>query len=191
MKMPVERASFGERRDFDLRRGFTLIELLIVVAIIAILAAIAVPNFIEAQTRAKVSRVSTDMRALSTALECYRLDNNNYPQDPGSGWIDPSGYYGMPKLMGLRPLSTPVGYMSAVPKDPFIPVQDTFPQSYVYFCPGKYLDYGPYAGRMIWQLSSVGPNKIADFNFLRYDPTNGTMSPGDIFLWGPGIGLDK
>ena len=60
-------------------RGFTLIELLIVVAIIAILAAIAIPNFIEAQTRSKVSRVKADMRSLATAVEAYRVDNNRYP----------------------------------------------------------------------------------------------------------------
>src|SRR5690349_9257970 len=61
-------------------RAFTLIELLIVVAIIAILAAIAVPNFLEAQTRAKVSRVKSDQRSLATAIESYRVDNNEYPE---------------------------------------------------------------------------------------------------------------
>ena len=62
-----------------MRKGFTLIELLIVIAIIAILAAIAVPNFLEAQTRAKVSRVKADQRSLATGLEAYYVDNNNYP----------------------------------------------------------------------------------------------------------------
>jgi len=61
------------------RHAFTLIELLIVVAIIAILAAIAVPNFLEAQTRSKVSRAKADMRTLATGLESYAVDNNKYP----------------------------------------------------------------------------------------------------------------
>lgn len=62
-----------------MKKAFTLIELLIVVAIIAILAAIAVPNFLEAQTRAKVARVQSDQRTYSTALETYYIDNNSYP----------------------------------------------------------------------------------------------------------------
>jgi type II secretion system protein G len=65
----------------DIQKAFTLIELLIVVAIIAILAAIAVPNFLEAQTRSKVSRTKADMRSVATALEAYEIDYNKYPMD--------------------------------------------------------------------------------------------------------------
>jgi prepilin-type N-terminal cleavage/methylation domain-containing protein len=64
-------------------RGFTLIELLIVVAIIAILAAIAVPNFLEAQVRAKLTRARSDLRTVATGLEAYRVDNNRYPLNDG------------------------------------------------------------------------------------------------------------
>jgi len=117
------------------RSGFTLIELLIVVAIIAILAAIAVPNFLEAQTRAKVSRVKNDQRAIATALETYRVDYNKYPpQGPKTIATYPfindiTRVYGGDSPLhapGNLPiawnLSTPVAYVSstvAVFKDPF------------------------------------------------------------------------
>lgn len=89
--------------------AFTLIELLIVVAIIGILAAIAVPNFLNAQIRAKIARVESDMRSLATAFESYRLDRNDYPHIFPPNWMDER----------YIPLTTPVSYMSAIPKDPF------------------------------------------------------------------------
>ena len=73
------------------QHGFTLIELLIVVAIIAILAAIAVPNFLEAQTRAKISRVRADHRTIATGLEVYKVDTNKYPWCAGNNWCFATG----------------------------------------------------------------------------------------------------
>jgi general secretion pathway protein G len=109
-------------------RAFTLIELLVVVAIIAILAAIALPNFLEAQTQAKVSRARADMRTIATALESYRVDWPEYPPSRGGDReTDPvhalNGYgdrctWGF-RTISLR-LSTPVAYLTwASPPDPF------------------------------------------------------------------------
>ena len=87
--------------------AFTLIELLIVVAIIAILAAIAVPNFLEAQTRSKVSRVKSDMRTITTALESYDAVNNDYPPNDGIFFVTPTY------------LTTPISFITSRPIDPF------------------------------------------------------------------------
>lgn len=99
-------------------KGFTLIELLIVVAIIAILAAIAVPNFLEAQVRAKVARVKADQRSLATAIESYYVDHGDYPPNsngPSGGAFGQANNYRM-----LTVLSTPIAYISnALLPDPF------------------------------------------------------------------------
>lgn len=101
--------------------AFTLIELLIVVAIIAILAAIAMPNFLEAQARAKTSRAKSDLRTLATGLEAYRVDNNNYPYvtDGAAGeWLMPAG---MPvNRTSPGGLTTPVAYLTTALYDPFV-----------------------------------------------------------------------
>ena len=101
-----------------MKKAFTLIELLIVVAIIAILAAIAVPNFLEAQVRAKVSRVKSDLRTEATALEAYAVDANVYPYCNIRGTA--LSYIPDEPTKTLERLSTPIAYLSnALVKDVF------------------------------------------------------------------------
>ncbi|GAB4317218.1 MAG: hypothetical protein Kow0059_10170 [Candidatus Sumerlaeia bacterium] len=180
------------------KTGFTLIELLIVVAIIAILAAIAVPNFLEAQVRSKVSRARADMRTVATALESYAVDNQKYPPDCNGGI--PSGMcIGTQQLNPL--LTTPIAYLSSYTAvyDPFVDhVNAASGKTYRYLnIDFTYKDLLNNASALddyrqvfgAWKLSSYGPDKVFGppgtapylYNMtMIYDPTNGTVSPGDV-----------
>lgn len=107
-----------------LKKAFTLIELLIVVAIIAILAAIAVPNFLEAQVRAKVSRAKSDMRSIHTGLEAYKIDTNKYPKCTDNNWcLATTGGSTADATPTLERLTTPIAYLTGKGSfvDPFNP----------------------------------------------------------------------
>jgi len=192
-------------------RAFTLIELLIVVAIIAILAAIAVPNFLEAQTRAKISRVKADFRTIGTALETYMVDQNHYP-------IGRAGTTGRSRpgndeaFYNLNDLTTPVAYLTAVPwRDPFTPSHITTVGSFTYFSyAGLWGLAGPvrpmitqaygWPSPEIWAITSYGPDRTwqaaewfpilvkldrdEEAYRLIYDASNGTVSNGSIARFG-------
>ncbi len=92
------------------KSAFTLIELLIVVAIIGILAAIAVPNFLNAQIRARIANAEAGQKAFADAQMMYRIDHGEFIPHFGSHPAWQNKY-----------LTTPVAYISSTGalKDPF------------------------------------------------------------------------
>ncbi len=178
-------------------KAFTIIELLVVVAIIAILAAIAIPNLLEAQTRSKVSRTRADLRSLATGLELYLVDNNTYPPDGNGG-----------SYQGLIAMTTPIAYLTTIAPDPFnkgyidgYAADRTEPNSEINLARYYELGTGNLNGAnvnfpaMVWALAAYGPDidddtdTVGSYPFTKravpYDPTNGTISNGDLYRFGP------
>ncbi len=106
--------------------GFTLIEIMVVVVIIGILAALVGPQILSKPDQARVQAATSQVAALSNALNLYRLDNHNYPStEQGLEALiqKPSGF---PEAKNWDP----EGYFPNVPIDPW-------GNPYIYLSPGQ------------------------------------------------------
>jgi general secretion pathway protein G len=100
---------------------------MVVVVILSVLAAIVVPKIMDRPDQAREAKVKQDIRALSSALDLYRLDNFSYPTTDE----------GLESLV-KRPADLPAGakwkdggYLKRLPKDPW-------GNSYSYLQPGTH-----------------------------------------------------
>lgn len=196
--------------------GFTLIELLIVIVIILILVAIALPNFLEAQIRARVTNARADMRTLATALECYHTDYYRYPfqgaitpANNPSKVVIPVGYSGVydPDDTGPGPkngspqnrylkfvpsiITTPIPYLTDIPFDPFAQDLETG------FTEAQYYFYNNLDDSVKWMLSDGGKTRDQIRNMLwkqqiwgSWTLLSGGPDRDNLDIAGSSVGLD-
>lgn len=103
------------RKKASAQAGFTLLEVMVVIVILGILASLVVPNLMGNKDKADTQKAVSDIAALESALDMYRLDNNRYP----------SREQGLEALV-TKPTLTPVprnypqgGYIRRLPQDPW------------------------------------------------------------------------
>lgn len=109
-----------------LHRGFTLLEVMVVIVILGVLASLVVPNLLGNKEKADRQKVVSDLIALESSLDMYKLDNGHYP----------STAQGLQALL-RKPDSAPLarnyrhgGYIKRLPTDPW-------GNDYLYLSPGE------------------------------------------------------
>src|SRR5690606_15686553 len=125
------------------------------------------------------------MATLATALEAYGIDNNSYPPDTVSS---------PPQFRNFGALTTPVGYISVPPEDPFSVVAVDLGPYGTPFEPHQYRYGTPLdpTVKRCWAVTSDGPDRLPNLGLYpyngfqpehlayAYDPSNGTISGGNI-----------
>lgn len=169
--------------------------------IFASMMSIASPGYMEAQIRSKVSRDMNSLRILGNALDKYYIDFwNNYP--PSISTLTTKETFDPPiqrlRKDGAAYSVSEIGpFIDQIPLSAFnkaLPRYYTLPSIFwMIWYPGPdkkfditlgaqnkeidlWIGYG--AAMPLWVLNSL------------YDPTNGTVSQGDIVRWSGGAGVE-
>ncbi len=121
---------FAARRPVQRDAGFSLLELMVVVVILSILALVIVPRVIDRPDQARAARAQSDIAAISSAVQLYRLDNFRYPttEQGLAALVNMPATDPQPKNWATN------GYMERLPTDPW-------GQPYQYLEPGVHGDF--------------------------------------------------
>lgn len=110
--------------------GFSLLELMVVVVILSILALVIVPRVIDRPDQARVARAQSDIAAIASAVNLYRLDNFRYPTtEQGLAAL-----VSMPTVAPKPENYAANGYIARLPEDPW-------GRPYQYLSPGVHGDF--------------------------------------------------
>ena len=94
------------------RGAFSLIEILVVIAIIAILASLLLTTSGYIQEKAGNARAQSEIKAMESALEAYKLDYGTYPDQLNGAQTDSTGVL----LDALNPTDGKKVYFEISPK---------------------------------------------------------------------------
>lgn len=104
---------------------------MVVIVILGILAGMIMPRLMGRTDDAKITKAQVDIKALSTALKLYKLDNGDYPttEQGLKALIDPPEQEGMGNWKKG-------GYLDqkSMPKDPW-------GREFIYLSPGTHNDF--------------------------------------------------
>ncbi|MCW2475824.1 MULTISPECIES: type II secretion system major pseudopilin GspG [unclassified Symbiopectobacterium] len=109
---PTHRQS---RRRRPAQQGFTLLEIMVVIVILGVLASMVVPSLMGNKDKADRQKAVSDIVALESALDMYRLDNQRYPSTE-------QGLTALVKKPVIQPEPKnyqPDGYIRRLPQDPW------------------------------------------------------------------------
>ena len=161
------------------KSGFTLVEILIVVVILGILAAIVIPQFTEASTEAKESRLLSDLQMMRAQIELYKIQHND-------------------RLPGVE---TAAGTWGSVGGATFVQCMEGYTDvsGNVAAAPGPNI-YGPYMPKI--PTNPFNNNDLVTFNAAtppatagtgnagwNLDPASGTFQADDALSCSDGSGL--